>query len=100
MTTLDYLLGICNRLNDLNLNSQDRTLNRFSIDDKIKPFIKKLEMIHNNVSNENLQTFPNLEQFVIEHPSERRSFRKRKMLLPNANKTFEKYFKEDYSEFL
>lgn len=35
--------------------------------DKIKAFIKKLEMIQNNVSNENLQTFPNLEQFMIEH---------------------------------
>lgn len=34
---------------------------------KIKALIKKLEMINSNVSNTNLQTFPNLKQFVIEH---------------------------------
>jgi len=26
-----------------------------------------IEMMRNNISNENLQSFPNLEQFVTEH---------------------------------
>jgi len=37
------------------------------MNDKIKAFIKIIEMISNNISNENLQYFPNLEQFMTEH---------------------------------
>lgn len=37
------------------------------MNDKIKAFIKIIEMISYNVSNENLQSFPNWEQFVTEH---------------------------------
>jgi len=37
------------------------------MNDKIKAFIKIIEMVSNNISNENLQSFPNLEQFVTAH---------------------------------
>jgi len=36
------------------------------MDDRSKAFIKIIEMISNNISNEN-QSFPNSEQFVTEH---------------------------------
>ncbi|KAL4130632.1 hypothetical protein QTP88_008053 [Uroleucon formosanum] len=67
ITTLAYLSDIFNRLNVLNLSLQGKSINRFSMNDKIKAFLKIIEMISNNVSNENLQSFPNLEQFVTEH---------------------------------
>ncbi|XP_050066008.1 zinc finger BED domain-containing protein 5-like [Aphis gossypii] len=67
ITTLAYLSDIFNRLNVLNLSLQGKSINRFSMNDKIKAFIKIIEMISNNISNENLQSFPNLEQFVTEH---------------------------------
>jgi len=37
------------------------------MNDKIKAFIEIIEMINNNISNKNLQYFPNLDQFVTEH---------------------------------
>lgn len=61
ITTLAYLSDIFNRLNVLNLSLQGKSINRFSMNDKIKAFFKIIEIISNNVSNESLQSFPNLE---------------------------------------
>lgn len=66
LTTLAYLSDIFNRLNDLNLSLQGTTT-RFSVDDKIKAFIKKCQMMHKTISKENSQSFPNLERFLMEH---------------------------------
>lgn len=68
---------------------------------KVKALIKKLEMINSNVSNTNVQTFPNLEQFVIEHELQVEDdiIENIKRHCQMFKKTFEEYFKEDYSEF-
>jgi len=101
ITTLAYLSDIFNRLNVLNLSLQGKSINRFSMNDKIKAFIMIIEMSSNNVSNENLQSFPNWEQFMTEH-----KFQVEADLIKNIKyrckmlKTmFKEYFKEDYSEF-
>lgn len=39
-----------------------KSINRFSMNDKIKAYIKIIEMISNTISNVNLQCFPDLEQ--------------------------------------
>lgn len=49
ITTLAYLSDIFSCLNVLNLRLQGKSINRFSIYDKIKAFIKIIEMISNNV---------------------------------------------------
>lgn len=100
MTTLPYSSDIFNRLNDLNLNLQGETINQFSMDDKIKALIKKLEIIYNNVSNEHLQTFSNLEQFVTEHEFqvENDLIKNIKFHCQKLKRTFEEYFK-DYFKF-
>ena len=58
-------------------------------------------MISNNVSNENLQYFPNLEQFVTEHELQVETdlIKNIKHHCKMLKTTFEEYFKEDYSEF-
>ncbi|XP_060845984.1 zinc finger BED domain-containing protein 5-like [Rhopalosiphum padi] len=101
ITTLAYLSDIFNRLNVLNLSLQGKSINRFSMNDKIKAFIKIIEMISNNVSNENLQSFPNLEQFVTEHELQVEAdlIKNIKHNCKMLKTTFEEYFKEDYSEF-
>lgn len=67
------------------------------MNDKIKAFVKIIEMISNNISNENLQSFSNLEQFVTEN-----GLQVEDNLLKNI-KRHEKFlkttFKENYSEF-
>jgi len=58
-------------------------------------------MISNNVSNENIQSFPNLEQFVTEHELQVEAdlIKNIKHHCKMLKTTFEEYFKEDYSEF-
>lgn len=102
LTTLAYLADMFNRLNDLNLSLQGKTTNRFMVDDKIRAFIRKCQMISDSVSNKNLQLFSNLENFVTEHRISVtddliNSIKQHCQMLIN---TFQKYFKEDYSEFL
>jgi len=67
IVALAYLSDIFNRLDVFNLSLQGKSNNIFTMNDKIKAFIKKIEIISNNISNEDLQYFPNLEQFVTEH---------------------------------
>lgn len=69
------------------------------MNDKIKVFIKIIEVISNNISNENLQSFPNLEQFVTELQVEADLIKNIKHHCKMLKTTFEEYFKEDYSEF-
>lgn len=102
LTTLAYLADMFNRLNDLNLSLQGKTINRFIVDDKIRAFIRKCQMINDSALNKNLQSFSNLENFVTEHRISVtddliNNIKKHCQMLIN---TFEKYFKEDYSEFL
>ncbi|XP_031330321.1 zinc finger BED domain-containing protein 5-like [Photinus pyralis] len=102
ITTLAYLSDIFNRINDLNLSLQGKTTNRFSVNDKIKAFIKKFQMINNIISNNHLESFSTLENFVAEN-----SLTVSDDFIEDIKKhcqmlieTFEEYFKEDYSEFL
>jgi len=66
------------------------------MNDKIKSFIKLIEIISNNVLNKNLQSFPNLKRYVIEH-----ELQVYNDLIKNINHycqmlktTFEEYFKD------
>lgn len=47
--------------------STENWQNQFSINDKIKKFIKIVEITCDNISNEHLLSFPNLEPFETEH---------------------------------
>ncbi|XP_072389339.1 zinc finger BED domain-containing protein 5-like [Diabrotica undecimpunctata] len=101
LISLAYLSDIFNRINDLNLSLQGRSTNRFSVNDKIKAFIKKFQMIEKSVSNENLASFPNLENFITEN-----ELTVSEIVINNIKnhsemivEIFEEYFKEDYSEF-
>lgn len=100
--TLAYLSDIFNRLNNLNLSLQGRGTNRFSVNDKINAFIKKIQMMEKSVSDENLQSFPNLENFVSEHEIkvENKFITNIKLHCQILAESFEKYFQEDYSEML
>lgn len=102
LTTLAYLTDIFNRLNDLNLSLQGKSNNRFSVNDKIKAFIKKCDMMKNSVSNKDLQSFTNLENFVVEH-----EIKIKDDLIFNIKQhcqmlidSFKEYFDEDYAQFL
>ncbi|XP_072391924.1 zinc finger BED domain-containing protein 5-like [Diabrotica undecimpunctata] len=101
LISLAYLSDIFNRINDLNLSLQGRSTNRFSVNDKIKAFIKKFQMTEKSVSNENLASFPNLENFITEN-----ELTVSEIVINNIKnhsqmivEIFEEYFKEDYSEF-
>lgn len=71
------------------------------MNDKTKAFVKIIEMTSNSISNVNLQSFSNLEQFVTEH-----ELRVEDDLINNIkhrckmiNTKFDEYFKENFSEF-
>lgn len=67
------------------------------MNDKIKALIKIIEMISNNITNENLQSFPNLEQFVTEHEIQVKDdpLKNIKHHCKMQKTTFEEYFKKD-----
>ncbi|XP_072375823.1 zinc finger BED domain-containing protein 5-like [Diabrotica undecimpunctata] len=102
LTTLAYLTDIFNRLNDLNLSLQGKSHNRFSVNDKINAFIKKCNMMKNSVSNKDLQSFTNLENFVVEHEMKIKgdlifNIKQHCHMLIDSSK---EYFDEDYAQFL
>jgi len=70
------------------------------MNDKIKAFMKIIEFISNNVSNKNLQCFPNLETFVTEHELlvENDHIKNIIHLFEIIKTTFKEFCKEDYSE--
>ncbi len=96
---LAYLADIFDRLNQLNSSLQGSSITPFTVVDKVKATVKKLEFMKNDLDRARIDSFPSLEEFMSEskstlHPDLILDIKQHcSQLIVN----FQKYFPENYS---
>lgn len=99
---LSYLADIFTRLNDLNLSLQGPSKTPFIVEGKINAMKKKLKLIVDTVAQNNYQSLPNLETFLIEKQIQD-SCQINTSVIKHCNmliSSFDQYFNEEYGEYL
>lgn len=101
LSRLAYLADIFDRLNILNMGLQGRGTTAFSANDKISAFKRKLTLFSSQALNNDFSAFPTLASFL-----EDKELTPMEDLVPDITihlevlqKSFEKYFPEDYSKY-